>query len=340
MSESRGQQTPSRGGLSVLITGAGGYVGRLVVQQLAGVLATAEGRERLGKVVATDIRPVPAAVQLPGVHYEEVDVRDPTLAERLGHHRVDAVVHLAAVVTPPKGATREWLHSVDVLGTQNVLQCVREAGVGKVIVTSSGAAYGYHRDNPDWLEESHPLRGNPEIPYADHKRQVEEMLARWREEHPEIEQLILRPGTVLGADCVNQITALFDGRFVIGLRGTDTPFVLIWDRDVAEIIVRGLLDEKAGIYNLAGDGAVPMRELAAMMGKPFVALPPSLVGAALGLLQRLGLSDYGPEQVAFLRYRPVLKNERLKRDFPYTPRKNSREVFAHFLEARHRGARP
>ena len=40
-----------------------------------------------------------------------------------------------------------------------------------------------------------------------------------------------------------------------------------------------------------------------------------------------------PEQVDFLRYRPVLANRRLKEEFGYTPRFTSREAFVAFLDA-------
>jgi UDP-glucose 4-epimerase len=56
-------------------------------------------------------------------------------------------------------------------------------------------------------------------------------------------------------------------------------------------------------------------------------LPASLVGGALAILKRLGLTKYGPEQVNFLRYRPVLDNRRLKDEFGYVPRKTSAEAF-------------
>jgi UDP-glucose 4-epimerase len=62
-------------------------------------------------------------------------------------------------------------------GTRNVLDACVAHGVKHLIVSSSGAAYGYHADNPAWLTETHPLRGNPAFAYSDHKRQVEEMLA-------------------------------------------------------------------------------------------------------------------------------------------------------------------
>ena len=51
-------------------------------------------------------------------------------------------------------------------------------------------------------------------------------------------------------------------------------------------------------------------------------------------MKRIGVSQYGPEQVRFLRYRPVLANDRLKNEFGYFPRKTSREVFQHYLQSR------
>jgi UDP-glucose 4-epimerase len=271
------------------------------------------------------------------VDYEVLDIRAPELKELLGRTPVEVVAHLAAIVTPGKKPNRELEYSVDVLGTKNVLEQSLAAGVKKLIVTSSGAAYGYYPDNPEWLRETDAIRGNVEFAYSDHKRQVEEMLSRWRDDHPELQQLVLRPGTILGDTAANQITNLFDGRLVMGLRGAASPFVLIWDQDVAEIIVRGVCGPVTGVFNLAGDGALPMRELAAMMGKPFFAMPVSLVKGALWVMKRLGRTQYGPEQVSFLRYRPVLSNSRLKEEFPYTPKKTSREVFEYFLEARRRG---
>jgi UDP-glucose 4-epimerase len=58
-----------------------------------------------------------------------------------------------------------------------------------------------------------------------------------------------------------------------------------------------------------------------------VILPAGLLQAALWLLKKLGLTQYGPEQIDFLRYRPVLANRRLKEEFGYVPKLSSAEVF-------------
>ncbi|HEX7384899.1 MAG TPA: epimerase, partial [Burkholderiaceae bacterium] len=93
-----------------------------------------------------------------------------------------------------------------------------------------------------------------------------------------------------------------------------------------------------GIYNLAGDGALTIGEIARRLGKRRLVLPPSLLRAALAVLEALRLTQYGPEQVDFLRWRPVLDNTRLKTVFGYRPRLGSAQVFDLWLRARGRRA--
>lgn len=306
---------------SILITGAAGYLG----SQLLAVLVA--DKSVAGHIVAVDVRDVPADKQLPGVDYCRGDVRSAELGELFKSKAPKVVVHLASIVTPGKDSNREFEYSVDVLGTENVLKACLAAGVEKIIITSSGAAYGYYPDNPTLISEDWPVRGNKAFAYAYHKRLVEEILARWRAAHPELKQVVLRVGTILGETVRNQITDLFEKPRLIAIQGSDSPFVFIWDRDVAGSILHAISTDKTGIYNVAGDGALTVTEIAARLGKRCVVLPAWLLGAALAVLKRLHLTQYGPEQVDFLRYRPVLDNHRLKEEFGYVPRKTSSEVF-------------
>jgi UDP-glucose 4-epimerase len=297
----------------ILITGGAGMVGR--------ALACALPSENL---VVTDL----GDTGLPGhLRFRRMDVTGEDPDKVIGQERPDVVVHLASIVTPPQGMTREQAFAVDVTGTRNVLDACAAHGVKRLVVTSSGAAYGYHADNPVPLTEDAPCRGNPEFAYADHKRQVEEMLAIARETTPALEQVVLRVGTVLGAGVDNQITALFRRKRLLSIRGSDSPFVFIWTQDLARIVKHAATDGPAGIFNVAGDGWLSIDDLAQAMGKPVLRLPAWGVKAALAVLHPLGLSQYGPEQVRFLQYRPVLANDRLKQVFGYTPELTSAEVF-------------
>jgi len=225
---------------------------------------------------------------------------------------------------------------VDVDGTRHVLEACVAAGVRRIVVSSSGAAYGYHADNPQWLREDDPVRGNDEFPYSKHKRLVEQMLGAYRQTDPQLEQVVFRIGTILGPTVQNQITRLWDGRALLAVRGSDSPFVFIWVDDVAAAMARAATSGPVGIYNVAGDGALTVREIARRLGKPVVTVPASVLGFVLRVGRALRLTVHGPEQVGFLRYRPVLANDRLKADFGFVPSKTSAEAFEAYLET-HRG---
>lgn len=325
---------PSPQASRVLVTGAAGFLG----QGLIGALA--QGR-LCEAVIAVDVRELPAAQQLPGITWVRQDVRDPALANTIAAHHIDTVVHLASIVTPGKDSNRAFEYSVDVGGTHNVLQACVQHGVRHIVVSSSGAAYGYHADNAPWLTEDMPLRGNDSFAYSHHKRLVEEMLAQYRQNHPQLAQTVLRIGTILGERVNNQITALFEKPRLLAIQGSDSPFVFIWDEDVTGAILHALSGEaQSGCFNLAGDGALTLFDIARQLNKPPLVLPAWLLQSALWLGSRLGVSRYGPEQLDFLRYRPVLLNTALKTRFGYTPVKTSAAAFAALIDARQRHGTP
>lgn len=300
----------------ILITGAAGYLGSQLGERLA----------RSHEVFGVDIRAGSGAFPV-----AVMDVRDAELAEMLREKAITHVVHLASILQP--GPDRERDYDIDVNGTRNVLDACISAGVKHFTYTSSGAAYGYYADNPAWIDETDALRGNVEFSYSDHKRLIEEMLADYRQKHAELKQLVFRPGTVLGASTDNLITNLFRKKHLLAVSGSASPFVFIWDQDVLNAIESGIERSSTGLFNMAGDGALSIDEIGAILGKPVLHVPAAAIAAALAVGKLLGLTRYGPEQVNFLRYRPVLSNRRLKEEFGYQPAKSSEDTFRFF--ARH-----
>ncbi|MEZ5024265.1 MAG: hypothetical protein R2728_13570 [Chitinophagales bacterium] len=86
------------------------------------------------------------------------------------------------------------------------------------------------------------------------------MLAEYRKNHPELQQMIFRVSTILGDHTKNDITNLFEKRNMLGLKGCDTPFVIIWDQDLLNILTKATLEDVAGIYNVAGDGVLTLKQ--------------------------------------------------------------------------------
>jgi UDP-glucose 4-epimerase len=312
---------------AVMVTGGSGYLGSLVVSRLA-----AHGVP----VVTVDVRPPRHRVD--GVEHVTGDLRTADLTGILREHDVKAVVHLAAIVEPPRAMTEAELEDIEVGGTRRVVDACVAAGVEHLTVTSSGAAYGFHpRNDGHLLTEDESTPGSDEFAYSRNKAAVERIVERSRRLNPSLGILLLRPGTIIGAGTDNQITALFTWPVLMTLRETDGPFVFVWDEDVAEIVVQGVLRRRTGTYNLAGDGVMTMRDIAAVEGKRLARIPASALRRALTVTHRLGIGRYGPEQVGFLLHRPVLDNARLRRDFPGLPSKTTREAYEVLRQGRARG---
>ena len=99
----------------VLVTGGGGYLG----SQLVGRLAALPDDQRPEIIVAHDLR-LPS-VQLPQVEYAAFDIRSPELVATIAQHRINVVVHLAAIMPSGKAQTRDFEYDVHVNVTRNLL---------------------------------------------------------------------------------------------------------------------------------------------------------------------------------------------------------------------------
>ena len=309
-----------------MITGGQGYLGKKLTEQLIEKLPN-------NLLLILDIRNSQTQ-DTENVKYIQCDITNKQqITDIVQQYEVTNVVHLACAVPGKKPLPRELEYSIDIVGTQNILDALAlQKYETYIVVMSSGAAYGYHATHPEYISETQPLNGNKEWSYPYHKHLVENMLNDYHSKHPQIKQLILRAGTILGQTTDNQITNLFNWPFVLGIKGSESPFCFIWDQDVVDIIATGLANEVTGTYNLAGDGKLSMREISSILNKKYVNVSPTTLGLILKVLYKLKLSCYNSDQVRFLQYRPVLANDKLK-EF-YTPKKTSLETFEYYLQAR------
>lgn len=314
--------------MKVLITGGAGYIGSTLIKFLS-------KKHPDWQLLTTDIKPLPFSENLKNLEFQFLDISErEKVIQLIQTWKPNSIVHLASILNPPPGMSEATQRKIDVEGTKNVLDGAVLSNCNQIIITSSGAAYGYHINNKDWIEEDDPIRGHSAFVYSKHKREVEELLLEYRKKNPNLKQLILRPGTILGVTVNNLITDMFQKPFVLGIWGHKSPFVFIWDEDVIQIIAKGLLDKSEGRFNLAGDGALTLKEISEMLGKFYLPIPAFILQSALWILKMFRLTQYGPDQIDFLRYRPVLSNKQLKAGFGYTPKYTTKETFIQFLKAK------
>jgi len=140
--------------MNFLITGAAGFLGSSLANQLA-----REGHQVRG---LDDLSTGDPQALAPDVHFTRGDVSDrPKLWTLL--QEVDVVYHLAARVSVPESVLypRDY-NAVNVGGTVALMEAMRDVGVRRVVLASSGAVYGDLGVHT--LTES--ITPNPRSPYA------------------------------------------------------------------------------------------------------------------------------------------------------------------------------
>ncbi len=140
--------------MNFLITGAAGFLGSALANQLA-----REGHQVRG---LDDLSTGDPQALSPDVHFTRGDVSDrPKLWTLL--QEVDVVYHLAARVSVPESVLypRDY-NLVNVGGTVALMEAMRDVGVRRVVLASSGAVYGDLGEQP--LSEA--ATPNPRSPYA------------------------------------------------------------------------------------------------------------------------------------------------------------------------------
>ena len=121
---------------NILITGGMGVVGSWVTRQLI---------ERGEKIVSYDRFPDTLLLKDIVNEFENVaeDILDlPGLISTIQKHKIERIIHLAAIMPGPMEANPYSTYRINVDGTINVLEAVRLTGVGRVICASSVAVYG------------------------------------------------------------------------------------------------------------------------------------------------------------------------------------------------------
>jgi nucleoside-diphosphate-sugar epimerase len=277
-------QRGSRVVRSVLITGGSGYFGSLLA-------AAAVARGDTVRIFDVN-RP---ADELDAAHYVRGDIRDRD-AVRAACDGVDVVFHNVAQV--PLAKDRALFDAVNVGGTANVLVAARDAGVAKVVHTSSSAIFGIPEHNP--VTETTPPR--PLEAYGRAKLQAE-LLCRDAAASG-VDVTIIRPRTILGHGRLGIIALLFefvaDGAPVFVLGDGSNRYQFVHAADLADACLRAADRPGPTAYNIGAVEFGTMRETLqalvdhARTGSRVRSLPVAPARAVMRTLAQAGLAPFAP----------------------------------------------
>jgi dTDP-glucose 4,6-dehydratase len=174
---------------NVLVTGATGFIGSHLVELLvrAGHQVRALVRHHPGNLsllppdITRAVEPFPADLQ-------DADAINRAMAG------VDSVFHLGGIISNPYSYEHPVeTVSINILGTLNILQAMRQHGTRRGVIVSTSDVYGSAQYVP--INEAHPLQ--PQSPYAATKVSAEALSAGYyRSYHTPV--VIVRPFNTYG----------------------------------------------------------------------------------------------------------------------------------------------
>jgi len=310
--------------MKVALTGVSGYLGQLILPLL-------HKHKGVDSILGLDIATSP--FDSPKCSFLAADMRTADYKTLL--KGVDVLYHLAFVVEPPKRMSIETIDEINIQGSKKVLEGAVAAGVSKIIVASSIAAYGAHPDNPDVLTEESPLRPNADWYYSRAKGKIETFLDDLQGQHPEVVVIRFRPSTFLGPSIRNPVGKQYASPFLIALK-KGYRIDHCWDEDVAEAFVLALSCDRSGAFNLAGGNPITLDDAGRLLGKKVIYLHQGLVSFVIRIAAALALVPQGiRDWVDVATQGSILVSaDRAKEQLGWKPRYDSAGALCEFAEQR------
>jgi nucleoside-diphosphate-sugar epimerase len=280
--------------LTVAVTGPTGTFG-------SGLIPLLQDDDRIGRVIGIARRPFdPAERGWTKMEYRQGDVRDPEALQE-AFEGADVVVHLAFLITG--NATRETTRSINIDGTLNAFRAAAGAHARRFVYASSVAAYGFHADNPETIDEEWPTRPADRLFYAQEKAELEALLEAEAARHPDLALFLLRPPVVLGPNVIGGKDVLPGPLAPVGralfsrprrlpvpvpMFVPSLPMQFIHEEDVGRAILQCIVAAgPPGAYNIAGDGVLTAADVAREFGALPIPLPAAPAQAAARAFSRL-----------------------------------------------------
>lgn len=305
------------GGTS-LVTGGSGYFGSLLVARLV------ERGERVRVLDLSDADDRPSTVQ-----FVRGDIRDPAaVAEAVAG--CDVVYHNVAQVPLAKDAY--LLRSVNVDGTRLLLEAAADAGVAKIVHTSSSAVFGVPDSNPV-LPSTVP---KPQEAYGHAK-----LAAEWAcldAARRGLDVSIVRPRTILGHGRLGIFGILFDwiadGADPIVLGNGSNRYQFVHADDLADACIAAAAHAGPGVFNIGSDRFGTMFEVLdalcrhAATGATVRRLPIGPAALAMRASAALGMTPFAPYHWLMYSQSMWFDIEHARQQLGWQPRWSTDEMFA------------
>jgi UDP-glucose 4-epimerase len=309
----------------VLVTGVSRYLGGRLARQLS----DDAGIER---IIGVDV--VPPKSDLGRTEFVRADIRNPVIAKVINAAEIDTVVHMNVIATPVGAGGRTSMKEINVIGTMQLLAaCQKAPTVKKLVVKSSSTVYGVSAKDPAMFREDMEPKRLPRSGFAKDSVEVEGYVRGFARRRPDVLVTTLRFANFFGPGMDTPLTRYFLLPVVPTVMGFDGRLQFVHEDDGLNAISRCVDEDLPGTYNVAGDGVIMLSQAIARAGRMLLPLPTPMASVARDTVRRLGLIDFSPEQVEYLKYGRGLDTTRMRTMLGFFPKYTTVETFDDFVRA-------
>jgi UDP-glucose 4-epimerase len=316
-----------RDGRVIAVTGSASFLGRSLVTLL-------EEDERVHRIVSVDVDTPKTAANKTRLY--RIDLTDPSapdgVSEIFEAEHVDTLVHLAFLASPAHAAA--WAHELESVGTMHLLNAARRTGVRKIVMHSQTLLYGAHPTNPNYLTERHPLRARKSETFFADRIAAEVDVLKYAADGARI-ATVLRTAPILGPNVHSYLTRYLSRRVVPTILGFDPLWQLLHESDAVAAFKVAIDRDAPGVFNIVGDGVLPLSTLVKLAGRLAAPLPRSLANPLVSALWLGQLAEAPPSLLDYLQYLCVADGEKARRELGFRPVYTTREALLDFASAQH-----
>lgn len=254
---------------SILIIGIAGGLAKIT----AGLLAKKYPHV---KVTGVDSRPIKLDIQIENIKTVQMKYTRGNFERIFREKKFDAVLHLGRMShadANPMGNMERRL-DLNVMGTKRIMDLSLRFNVRKNIVMSTYHVYGALADNPVFIDEESSLKASIKYPGLRDVVEMDLFATNWMwKNQKEIETVVLRPCSIIGPNIRNSMSLYLISPYApIGV-DFNPMFQFIHEYDMANVVIRTLEEVPTGIYNVAPNEVISIKEAKKVIGQPTIPVP-------------------------------------------------------------------
>ncbi len=229
-------------------------------------------------------------------------------------HEFDAVYHLGRL-SHSSGDHAQLAKRIElsVMGTNRILELCHRSGVKKVVILSTFHIYGALADNSVFLGEDAPLRAALKHPELRDVVEMDQICTNWMWRYQnEISTVVLRPCNIIGPQIQNSMTKFLLSPLALRPMDYNPYFQFIHEFDMANILYRCLNEVPTGVFNIAGDDFLSLRDSLDQLGSKGIPFPIFFADGLNGILKHLKM-DVPDYLLDYLKFSCLIDNKQIKK---------------------------